>query len=326
MQTAAKHGRHHRGPTDRQGRSAQRPGDIPAPGWTAIARRAVRQISEDNISIVAAGVAFYAFLSIFPAIAAAFAIYGLVMSPSDVAQQMSQVAGYLPAQAQDLVASRLQSLARNPQETLGWGAALSIVLGLWTANKGTKALFTGINIAYNEADKRNFLVKNVLTLLFTFGGIVFGLMCIALLMVFPAVAAGLGLPPLIETAIDWLRWPLLAAGVLLAFAVLYRYAPNRERPRFRWVTWGAAAGVVLWLLGSWALSFYVSNFGDYDKTYGSIAAVVVLLLWLYVSSFVVLLGAEINSESELQTARDSTTGEAEPMGRRGAYHADHVAD
>lgn len=309
----------------RDGQQADNPREIPFSGWKAIGGRALQQTKVDHISIVSAGVAFFAFLAFFPAIAAAFSIYGLMHSPAEVEQQMAAVSGYLPQQASDIVAAQLHTLATNSEEQLGWGVALSVLLGLWSANKGTKALLEGINIAYNGDRERGFFAKIAISMLFTLGGVLLALVAISLLVVFPAVAATLGLPWLLETAVQWLRWPLLAGLLLLAFALAYRYGPVREDPKFRWVSVGSVLGVGLWLLGSVALSLYVANFGNLDKTYGSIAAVVILLLWLYLSSFAVLLGAEFNSEMELQTAKDSTTGQPRPMGRRGAYHADHVA-
>jgi membrane protein len=248
-----------------------------------------------------------------------------VNTPSEVEQQMAAVSGYLPPQASEIITEQLRTLASSALDKLGWGVALSVLLGLWSANKGTKALLEGINIAYNEDSERGFISAFVVSMLFTAGGVLLALVAVALLVLFPALAANLGLPSLFETLVGWLRWPLLTALLLLAFAMAYRYGPVRATPKFRWVSVGAAVGVGIWLIGSVALSVYVANFDDFGKTYGSIAAVVILLFWLFLSSYSVLLGAEINSEMELQTARDSTTGAPQPLGRRGAFHADHVA-
>jgi membrane protein len=219
----------------------------------------------------------------------------------------------------------LEKTAAKSGQTLGWSLVLSILLSLWSANKGTSALFEGLNIAYNEYDERNFLKKNAVTLLFTIGGIVLGFICMALVVGFPAMVGSLGLPDFARTLIGWLRWPLLMLIIVFALGAMYKIAPDRDNPEFRWVSWGAIIATLLWIGGSLLFSLYVSNFGSYDKTYGSFAAVIILMMWFFLTAFFILLGAEINSEMEHQTRYDTTVGPNEPMGQRGGYHADHVA-
>ena len=308
------------------GKHANKPGEIPKKGWKRIGKRVIKQISADHIPIVSAGVAFYIFLALFPALAAIISIYGLVTDPQQVQQQMTQLASVLPDQAQQFLSGILEKIAGKSGKALGWGVALSILLSLWSANKGTKALFKGVNIAYNEDNTRNFFKENGISLLFTLAGIIIGIICMSLIIGFPAIIGNFGIPDILKTIITWGRWILLAFIIIFSIAAVYKFAPVRKKPKFRWVSWGAILATAFWLIGSWAFSFYVSNFGSFDETYGSIAAVVILMLWFFLTSFLILLGAEINAETEHQTSRDTTVGRDKPMGERGAYYADHVAE
>jgi membrane protein len=309
-----------------RGRHARSPGEIPARGWFDVFKRVSKQISADNVGITAAGIAFYAFLAIFPTIAAVIAIYGLITDPQTAQQQMSGLANVLPKEAAQLLQGQLSQIARGSSSALSWGLVLSILLSLWSANKGTRALFQGINIAYNEEDNRGFLKGNAITLLFTIMGILLAIISMVLVIALPALTGQLGLSRMMQTAIAVIRWVLLAAVLMAALAVLYRFAPDRENPRWRWVSWGSVIATVLWLAGSWGFSYYVNNFGNFNATYGSLAAVVILLLWFNLSSFILLLGAEINSELERQTMSDTTTGKSQPMGHRGASDADNLGE
>ncbi|GHA80847.1 YihY/virulence factor BrkB family protein [Pontibacter akesuensis] len=310
---------------DAKGRNAEAPKEIPAAGWKQVMLRVKEQLATDNISIVAAGVAFYFFLALFPTLAAIISIYGLVTSPAEVEQQMEQLTSVLPPEAHDMLTERLRNIAQQSSSSLGWGALLGIVLSLWSANSGTKSLFEGINIAYDEENDRSFLKLNAITLLFTLGGIILGSLCVALVVAFPAIIEHLGLPDWLETVLQLGRWVLLIVFIMGALALIYKVAPKRNNPKFRWVSWGSAMATGLWLLGSLLFSYYVNNFGNYSETYGSVAAVIILMLWFNLTSFIILLGAEINSELEHQTAKDTTVGKEKPLGERNAYHADHVA-
>lgn len=308
-----------------KGREAESPKEIPGTGWKEVLLRVKDQLATDNISIVAAGVAYYFFLALFPLLASIISIYGLVMEPYEVEQQMEQLTAFLPQDAHDMLTERLHSIAQKSGTTLGWGALLSILLSLWSANSGTKSLFQGINIAYDERDERSFFKLNGLTMLFTLGGIIVGSISLALVVGFPAIIDKLGLPEAIKTILQLSRWLLLIVIIMVSLAVVYKVAPYRDNPKFRWVSWGSGIATILWIIGSLLFSWYVNNFGNYNETYGPVAAVIILMLWFNLTSFIVLLGAEINSELEHQTAKDTTVGQKEPMGRRGAYHADHVA-
>jgi membrane protein len=304
---------------------AKSPKDISFKGWRKIFSRVKEQLGSDHVSIIASGVAFNVFLAIFPLAIAAVTVYSLVIDPSTLQSHLNTLASILPSSAQDLISSRLESLTQSSSQTLGWGLAVSLLLTLWAANRGTKALFEGINIAYNAQRSRGFIRNNLVTLLFTVGGLIFGGICLAVLIGVPAAADALPLPDVVISIIKFAVWPLLFLLIILALGIIYKVAPVRSNPEARWVSVGSLIAAVIWLLGSALFSYFVANFGNYDKTYGSVAAVAVLMLWLFLTSFVVLLGAEINTEVELQTAEDTTVGEEKPMGDRDAYHADHAA-
>lgn len=294
-------------------------------GWKDIGLRVKDQLKKDHVPIVSAGIAFYFFLALFPAIAAALSIYGLLMDPAQVEQQMSQLANVLPEQAHQMISGILEKQSERTESSLGWSLVLSLLISLWSANKGTKAIFEGVNITYGERDDRGFFKKNSVTLLFTLGGFIIGFIAIALVVAFPALVDNLGLPSTLETIIQLLRWPILALIIMFSLAAVYKVAPYRKSPEFKWTSLGAIIATVCWILGSLLFSLFANNFDNFDETYGSFAAVIILMLWFFLTGFIVLLGAELNSEMEHQTSRDTTPGEDKPMGQRGGYHADHVA-
>ena len=308
-----------------RGHKAEKPQQIPATGWKDIGKRVYLQIGKDHVQIVSAGVAFYFFLALFPTIVAAISIYSLVLDPTQIQEQLSNLNRILPQQAFEIVNSILEPILSQDNQSIGWGLLISILISLWSANKGTSALFEGINIAYDEKDERNFFKKNALTLVFTLGVIVLGLLSLLVVIFFPIFIEKMGLSETIAGVIGWSRWLVLGFILIFTLSMLYKIAPHRDNPEFKWVSWGAIIGAVLWVLGSALFSFYVNNFGSYGDLYGSFAAVVILLLWLFLTAFIVLLGAEINSEMEHQTRKDTTVGPNEPLGQRGGYHPDHVA-
>ena len=275
-----------------------KPSKISFSGWKKIAFTIKDKIDENNLGIVSAGVAFYSFLAIFPAIMALVSIYGLAVSPTQIEQQLAQIGSMIPEQAFGIVEERLQEFISTSGSTLGWGMAFGILFSIWSANKGMKSLFKGVNVAYATRSKRGFIKENALTLLFTFGAIIQIILSMALIVAFPAIVGEFGLPKNIEILINWLRWPLLAITVGCFLCVIYKYAPQRTNPKLKWVIPGALVATILWLIASWGFSFYVSNFGSYGEVYGSIAAVVIMMLWLSITCFTVLLGAQINSSSE----------------------------
>ncbi len=309
-----------------RGRTARTPGQISLSGWKDILLRTKKGITEDNLSIVSAGVAFFALLAVFPALAALVSIYGMFLDPATVQNQITALSGILPEQGLELIERQLEQLVASKDGTLSLGAGLGLLIALWSASKGMKALIKAMNIAYQETERRNFLRFNVVAVLFTFEAILFVIFSLTLVVVFPVVLNFVGLSILVEKLTSILRWPLLAAFVMVALGLLYRYAPNRKTPRFSWLSWGAAIATLLWIAMSVLFSQYVSHFGDFNTTYGSIGAVVVLLMWFYLSAFVVVLGAKLNAEMELQTRKDTTTSPEQSIGERGAFVADTLGE
>lgn len=286
--------------------------------------RVREETSKDNASLIAAGLALYALLAIFPALAAAVSLYGLFASPDQITQQVGNLSGVLPQQAADILRTALQNLASQQGQALGIGAIVGFLLALWSARKGVVALMTATNIAYDEEEERGFFRQLFVSLAFTLGGVVAFVLVVSLAVGVPMVLKALGVPGIVENLLSFARWVVLWFLVVLALAVVYRFAPDRERPEWRWVSWGSAIAATLWLIGSLGFSYYVRNFGSYGETYGALGGVVVMLLWFYLSAYLVVLGAEINAEMEHQTERDTTSGEDKPMGERGAHAADTV--
>lgn len=282
------------------------PSKISFSGWKKILIQVKDQIGENNVSIISAGVAFFAFLAIFPAIGALVSIYGLAMNPQNIQDQLSQLYGVMPQQAYEILKAQVENLMETSGSALGWSMAAGILLSIWSANKGTKSLFTGVDIAYDTVNNRGFFKQNGLTLLFTFGAIILVILSMALIVAFPVLVGQLGLPSTIESIISWGRWILLAVIVVWFLGMVYKHAPNKTTPHFKWVFPGAILATLLWLIASWGFSFYVKNFGSYGEVYGSISAVVVLLLWLFITSFIILLGAELNSEIEKYVPDETT--------------------
>jgi len=308
------------------GRDALTPQEIPRPGLKQVFTRVWRRLGTNDFGLIAAGVAFYILLALFPGIATLIALYGLLADPTQVGQQFSALGSILPAEAYRLIDTQLRELASRPGEVLGFGFAASILLSVWSATKGTKALISALNIAYQEQERRSLLGLNLLAFGMTFFLVILAMVVIALIVAVPVVLGLVGLGTVAEGLTRWLRWPVLALVVLFTLAVVYRYGPDRRQARWRWVSWGSVITLVLWLIASGLFSFYVSEFDSYNATYGSVGAVIVLLMWLFISAFTTVLGAVVNAEMERQTARDTTYHGEQPLGRRGAYVADHLPE
>jgi membrane protein len=304
------------------GATADKPTQVPAKGWLQIAKRGLKEFSADQMPLLAAGVAFYAFLSLVPSLIAAMLIYGLVTDPSEVKTQIQDLSGVLPTEARSLLDAQLTSLAATSQTGLSFGVVISLLLALWSASGGTGNLITAVNLAYDEKETRGFVKRKLLALGLTLGAILFFAVAVTLVAVFPAVANAMELTGAARFGVEALRWVLLLVLLGIALGVLYKVAPSRDDPKFKWASVGAVVATVVWILAAIGFSLYVNNFGSYGKTYGSLAGVVVLLLWLWLSVVAVLLGAEVNAEAEKQTVKDTTTGPDKPMGERGALKAD----
>lgn len=305
--------------------NAQKPKDFSLKDWWRIFKRIIKQIKSDNIMIVAPGVAFFLFLAIFPAILALISLYGLIFNPEQVQNQLSLLTAILPPDAGKLIIDTLSKISGQPDSQLEWEVFISLFISLWSANIGSKALFRGINIVYEEESRRNFFQLNGISLIFTISGIVISIVSLALIIGFPTFIKHVDIPPFFNRLVGIGRWVLLGFIIAIFIAAAYKFAPERRDPKFRWVTWGAIVATLLWLAASWGFSYYVENFGNFDEKYGTVSSVVILMLWFYITSFLILLGAEINTEMEYQTKKDTTIGKTRPLGDRNAYHADHYA-
>jgi membrane protein len=308
------------------GVTAEKPTAIPWSGWKQILKRSWAENQADNMPIISGGVAFFGFLSIFPALIALISIYGLVASPATVSNQVDTLAKNLPQSAAQLIGDELKGITGNSGGALTLGLIVAILAALWSASSGVSNLITAVNLAYDEVETRNFVKLKLLSLGLTLGGILFVSLTFGLVAVVPAVISALPLGIVGTILAQVLNWVVLLGLFAGALSVIYRVAPDRDAPRFRWVSLGSVIVTVIWALVSLVFAFYVNNFGSYDKTYGAIAGVIVLMFWLYLTCYLVLLGAEINSETEHQTARDTTVGRPAPMGRRGAEKADSIPD
>jgi membrane protein len=314
------------GPQQLPGIEAEKPTEIPWRGWKQILKRSWAENKADNMPIIAGGVAFFGFLSIFPALIALISIYGLVASPESVAKQVENLSKQLPNSAADLIGTQLKSIVNNSGSALSISLVVSILAALWSASGGIGNLITAVNLAYDEVEARNFVKLKVTSLALTLGAIVFVLLTFGLVAVVPVVITALPLGIVGTILAQVATWVVLLGVFAGALAVLYRVAPDRDAPKFRWVSLGAVVVTLVWAAVSVGFAVYVNNFGSYDKTYGAIAGVIVLMLWLYLTCYLVLLGAEINSEAEHQTAHDTTRGEPQPMGDRDAKMADTLPE
>ena len=306
-----------------RGRSADTPKDIPKPGWKDILWRTKEEMKKDNLSIVAAGVAFYIFLGLIPALAALISIWGLVADPATIQQQIDSMGAFMPEEVIKMLDEQMVRIA-SQSTGAALGAIIGILLALWSGAKAMKAVILALNITYEENETRSFIRLNLTALALTLAGIVGFMLAIGTIVALPVVLEQIGLGSTGTAIVKIVRWPLLAVFAMLGLGILYRYAPDRDPARWRWVSWGAFLATVVWLAVSAGFSFYVSNFGNYNKTYGSLGAVVVVLLWFLLTAYVALLGAELNAEMEHQTARDTTKGPDQPRGHRHAYVADHI--
>lgn len=309
-----------------RGRHADRPREIPKAGWLDILRRVKEGMTRDHVSMVAAGIAFYALLALFPAIVAVVSIWGLLFDPQQIAQQITSVSHLLPQEAADIIRQQAEQASAGAGTGMGLAALGGLLLTLYSASKGMRGLMEGLNIIYGEEEKRGLVKMTLMTLLLTVGAVVMTIVALGAIAVIPALVRALGLDNVVGTSINLARWPLLLFVVMLALGLLYRYAPDRDRPRWQWLSVGSVVAVLLWIAGSIGFSIYVRNFASYNETYGSLGAVIILLMWFWLSAFIVLMGAELNSEMERQTQRDTTAGRSAPMGERGAHAADTVGE
>jgi membrane protein len=265
-------------------------------GWRSVAKNVWAEAKRDNLTLLAAGVAFYAMLALVPSLIALVTVYALVADPAKISEQIEPMTSLLPQEAVALVEQQLTAIVESSSGSLTLGLVVSIATALWAASGGIGALITGINAVYDQDEKRGFLKLKALALGLTLGAVVVVVLALLLVAAFPAAVDAMNLGTAGRVGAELARWLLLAALVALALSVFYRVGPSRSSSRWRWLSWGTGIALVIWLLGSIGFSLYVGNFGSYNKTYGALAAVIILMLWLYLSAYVILLGAELDAE------------------------------
>lgn len=305
-----------------RGRTAETPGSIPRAGWLDIATRVWNRMGAIHVGLLAAGVAFYGLLSLFPAITASVAVLGLIFEPARILELSQWLLATLPEAAGELIEGQLTEVSAAGNGSLGLAALLSTAIALWSASKAMDSLVQGMNVIYEEEDQRGFVKTKLVTLGLTFS-LILGLgILFAIIAAVPAVLSFFGATEGWTDAALLLRWPAAFLIGVIGISLLYRYGPDRRLAKWRWITPGAALGCTLWVAGTFGFSAYVQSFGSYNETFGTLAGVIVLLTWMWLSAYVLFLGAELDAEMEAQTRRDSTVGPDRPMGRRGAQKAD----
>lgn len=307
-----------------RGRTAESPRQLTLRGWKDVVARIKVGAKHDQLGLLAGGVAFFALIAIVPALVALVSIFGLVADPAEVQAQVRESLGAAPVEVRELVQSQLEGVTSASSTGLGIGVAVGLVLALWSASSGMKNLIGAINTVYDERETRSFVPLRGLAVALTLGAAAFLVVAFLTVTVLPSLLADTSLGTVARWAVSILRWPALALAWMAGLAVLYRVGPDRQDAGWRWITPGAIVATVLWLLGSLAFSLYTAGFASYNETYGALGAVVITMLWLQLTAFAILIGAELNAELEHQTAQDSTTGPEQPMGRRGAVMADTI--
>ncbi|MCZ8529090.1 YihY/virulence factor BrkB family protein [Alteromonas sp. PRIM-21] len=294
--------------------------------WWSIIKRIFTSLQKDNIPLISAGVAFYCLLAIFPLLGATIALYGLMVSPQELQNHMSLLVNVVPADSRYIIEEQLTNLTEKSSTALGWGFLFTLLLSLWSSSKGANALIKACNITYSESEGRGFLkgiLARVTCTIFMILTVIVALACITIL---PEAIVWITAKSISAEQATWITWPIMLGLFNLALSALYRYAPHRREAQWRWVTPGSLFATILWLVASFGFSFYLNEFASYNKTYGSVGGIIILLMWLYISAYIILIGAEVNSAIELQTTADSTKGEDKPMGERNAFVADHTPD
>ncbi|MET0278808.1 MAG: YihY/virulence factor BrkB family protein [Pseudorhodoplanes sp.] len=309
-----------------RGRQAISPLQIPLAGWKDIGWRVYAEIQNDRLLAVAAGVVFYGLLALFPAITALVSSYALFADAAAIGRHLAFAAALMPQGAFGIVEEQIARIAQGGGGQLSFAFLLALGLAFWSANAGMKAMIDALNVIYGETEKRGFIALNLLSLALTLGGLVLLLLAINTVIVLPLVFAWLGIEGFGNWLIAMLRWPAIVIVIALSLGVLYRFGPSRKNAQWRWLSVGAIVATLLWVVGSAAFSLYLSNFADYNATYGSLGAGIGLMMWLWLTSIAILVGAEVNAEIEHQTACDSTTGRTKPLGARGAVMADTVGE
>ena len=309
-----------------RGRRAESPTAIPPKGWWDIARRAFDNVIEQNVVILSAGIAFFAMLALFPALGAMVTVYALIADPGDVAEHFAALSAILPPDVASIIGRQLEKLTGEQRPSLGAGLVFGVLFAIWSARRAVDALVRAVTVAYEEPETRGLVRMVVTTYALTVGAILLLVTTVALLVALPTALAWLPLSGPLSLAVRAGGWVIFFAVVMFALGVLYRHGPPRRSARVRWLSPGTLVATVLWVLGSAGFSIYVQGFGNFNETYGTLGAIIVLLLWFFLGAYSIVLGAVLNAEMEHQTARDTTVGERRPMGERGAFVADTIGE
>jgi len=308
----------------KRGREAKRPQQIPARGWGDIAWRMYHLNNKENMPLLAAGVAFYAVLAIFPAMAAVVSLYALVADPTDVQRHLQALEGALPADVLLIFSEQLDTLTSEEPESLGFRLILGVLLAIWSSHRAVNAIVYAISVAYKEEETRSYFKFHFVTYTIAGGAVLLVVSALVLMVVLPVLLEWLPLGPLTTVATQTARVLVFIFLVMGSFSLLYRFAPPRRPAQWRWISPGSIVATIAWLLLSFGFSHYVNTFGTYNETYGALGAVVVLMMWFFLSGYAVIAGAMMNAQMEYQTRKDTTVGPTKPMGERGAIVADEL--
>jgi membrane protein len=297
------------------------PQEFSLANWWQITKRVMHKVEQDNMSLIAAGVAFYFLLAMFPLLAALVSMYGLFTDQQTLLQHMSLLVGVIPEQSREILEAQIESLLATDNSALSVGFVFSFLLAIWSGGKGSVALITACNISYKEGETRSFFKMIIVRTMLTLATILTMLLMLLMIVIIPFALSMLDETS--QSLLSWVTWPILLILFNLSLASLYKYAPHRASAKWRWTTPGAVLATLFWLVGSYFFNLYITEYASYNETYGSMGGVVILLMWFYVTAFTILLGAAINAAAELQTEEDTTTGEEKPKGKRGAYVANN---
>jgi membrane protein len=268
--------------------------------WRTVLKRAFAFMSTDRVTLTAAGVSYYTLLALFPALAALVSVYGLITNANSLSAHLDTLAGIVPESILGFISGELNRLIQNSPGRLGISAAVSLLVALWSANGGVKSMFWAMNMAYDTEEQRSFIKLNLITLAFTLAAMVVFVVVINALVVIPLLVGALELGALGSLLGTVIPGAIAFVMVYAAIAVVYRFGPSRPPAGWRWITPGAVAAAIVWLIASVGFSFYLSNFSNYDATYGTLGTAIGLLIWLYISAFIVIVGADVNAELEKQ--------------------------
>ena len=225
-------------------------------------------------------------------------MYGLFADPGTLRDQLNNLAGAVPGGAIDVIGDQVSRISQHGHSSLGVALIISLLISLWSANSGMKAVFDALNVVYNVEERRSFIKLNAISLMFTLAGIAFMLLAIGSVVLIPILLKSLSLGSLAGLLLGYARWPVVLIGIGLALSFIYRFGPDRENAQWRWITWGSGFAAIIWIAASLLFSWYTANFGSYNKTYGSLGAVIGFMTWMWISTMVILLGAEIDAVME----------------------------